>query len=184
MDGYDHDTDLQLLKLLSQNDMVAFETLYRRHAASLNRYAHGKTGDRDQAQEIVQEIFVWLWTERNDLPSIGNLKSYLFHIVKNRILNLYRGEQVREKYASLFYQFKSNYDQSIEDQLNVKDLHAVIERKLEKLPEKCRTAFRLSRIENLPISTVAKEMSISRRTVENYLTRALKHLRKTVDPFK
>ncbi|MGC1240764.1 MAG: RNA polymerase sigma-70 factor [Chryseosolibacter sp.] len=180
MSRYDAHTDLQLLKLLSQNDMIAFETLYRRHAAGLNRYAHGKTGDRDQAQEVVQEIFVWLWTQRNDLPAINNPKAYLFHMARNRILNVYRSEQVREKYASLFYQFKTNFDQSVEDELNLADLQAVIERKLASLPEKCRTAFRLSRIHNLPISTVAKEMAISRRTVENYLTRALKHLRKTV----
>ena len=179
-DRYAAHTDPQLIELLAGSDMLAFETLYRRYAGALNRYAHGKTGDRDQAQEVVQDIFVWLWTHRHDLPAINNLKSYLFHMAKNRILNLYRGEQVREKYATLFYQFKTGYDESVEDQLNLADLQAAIEKRLASLPEKCRTAFRLSRIQNLPISTVAKEMSISRRTVENYLSRALKHLRKTV----
>ena len=180
MERYASHTDQQLLDLLAGSSAEAFETIYRRHAGALNRYAHGKTGDRDQAQEIVQDIFVWLWTHRHDLPAINNLKSYLFHMAKNRILNVYRGEQVREKYASLFYQFKTGSDQSVEDQLNLADLQAAIDKRLESLPEKCRTAFRLSRIHNLPISTVAKEMSISRRTVENYLSRALKHLRKTV----
>ncbi len=86
MSRYEKHTDSELFELLHESDEFAFETIYRRYAAELNRFACGKCGDRDQGQEIVQEIFVWLWTSREDLQKINNLRTYLFTAAKNRIL--------------------------------------------------------------------------------------------------
>ncbi len=88
---------------------------------------------------------------------------------------------MREKYADSFSRFQLTWENSSEEQLEAAELEETILKNLSHLPPKCQTAFRLSRIEHLPISTVAKEMSISRRTVENYLSTALTHLRKTLE---
>lgn len=180
MDAYLNHTDKELISLLLESDELAFETIYRRYAAELNRFACGKCGDRYQGEEIVQEIFVWLWTSRQNLERIDNLRTYLFTAAKNRILTHYRASKVREQYAESFSKFRATSQSSSEEQLEAAELEETILKNLSELPPKCQTAFRLSRIEHLSIPAVAEEMSISRRTVENYLTTALKHLRKTL----
>ena len=174
-------TDSMLLDALVRGDKPAFETIYHRYAADLNRYAFQKTGDRDDGEEIVQNLFVWLWINRQKLEKVTDIRSYLFHSAKNRILNHYRATRVRQKYADSLAAFEVTYDHSTEQELELTELKEAIEKSLADLPEKCQTAFRLSRMHNLPISDIAKEMAISRRTVENYISRALKHLREEVN---
>lgn len=176
----DH-TDYELVKLLLVGDELAFETIYRRYAADLNRFAFRKTGSREDAEEIVQEIFVWLWANRHNLEKITQLKNYLFEAAKNRILNFYRAARVRERYALAFSQFAAGLDNSVEESMDLSALNEVMEKSLHDLPERCQTAFRLSRMENIPISGIAEQMAISHRTVENYISQALKHLRKKID---
>lgn len=181
MNRYDHHTDSDLINLLRQSDELAFESIYHRYAADLNRFAFRKTGRREDSEEIVQEIFVSLWANRQNLENITQLKSYLFQSAKNRILNHYRAEKVRDRYARDFIAFQATYENSGEEQMEVSDLRQTIEKSLTDLPERCQTAFRLSRMQRMPISGIAEEMAISHRTVENYISQALKHLRKELD---
>lgn len=180
MDGYSNHTDNDLIKLLFASDELAFETIYRRYAADLNRFTYSKTGNRDDSEEIVQDIFVWLWTNRHDLARITNLKTYLFQAAKNRVLNYYRAARIRTEYANSFALFKATHENATDENLELSELRAQIERNLNDLPERCQVAFRMSRIENIPIAGIAAEMAISHRTVENYISQALKHLRKKV----
>lgn len=176
--------DMELISLLMDGDEQAFETIYHRYAAELNRFATAKCGDRDQGQEIVQDVFVWLWTSRENRPEIHNLRTYLFTTAKNRILTHYRTSKVREKYAQSFSKFRQAWENTSDELLEAADLEKTVLEKLAHLPPKCQTAFRLSRIEHVSIPAIAKEMSISRRTVENYLSTALKHLRKTLEIYR
>jgi len=89
-----------------------------------------------------------------------------------------RSESVRNKYAADFSLFAQKYrDNSLEELMDVNDLQQVIHEKIAELPDKCQTAFRMSRLEHASISEIAKRMNISTRTVDNYITQALRHLR-------
>ena len=181
MSRYKDHTDQALLRLLQAGDELAFETIYRRYAEELNRFAFRKTRGRAEGEEIVQEIFVWLWSNRQNLEKITHLKTYLFQAAKNRILNYFRAEKVRDGYALDFAKFEADRDNSGEEEMNLSALTEVIEKSLGDFPERCQTAFRLSRMQNMPISGIAEQMAISHRTVENYISQALKHLRKKIE---
>ncbi|MEX1241204.1 MAG: sigma-70 family RNA polymerase sigma factor [Cyclobacteriaceae bacterium] len=113
-----------------------------------------------------------------------SLDAYLFGAAKFRILTYIRSERVRKEYAAHFAIFSSErLDNSNEELMNLKDLQHSIDTSISELPEKCRSAFRMSRIENEPIPRIAERMNISPRTVENYLTRALKHLRNSLTEY-
>jgi RNA polymerase sigma-70 factor (ECF subfamily) len=85
---------------------------------------------------------------------------------------------VRKKYAAEFSNFLSNhYDNSAEEAVNLRSLESLIEKRISELPKQCQTAFRLSRMQDESIQAIAQRMNISTRTVENYITKALKHLR-------
>lgn len=181
MTGSYDDSDLfSLLKGEEKN----FEVIYERFAERLYRYVYKRVKSKMVSEEIVQEIFVSLWSKRGTLVITTSLDAYLFGAAKFRILTYIRSEQVRKEYAANFALFSIEHiDNSTEEMMNLKDLQYNIDTSISELPEKCRTAFRLSRIEHEPISRIAESMNISKRTVENYLSQALKHLRTSLGEF-
>lgn len=177
MSVYKSYSDITLLQLLSNEDEEAFETIYYRYAEELNRFAYSKIGEREESEEIIQEIFVTLWQKRKQLQGITALNTYLFRAVHNRIISYYRSAKVREQYANNFAMFAITHSESIDIELAFKELKNIMDKELVELPERCQQAFRMSRIENMSIQQIAEQMAISPRTVENYITQALKHLR-------
>jgi len=173
--GFDHH---DILTRLSAGDEKAFECLYDHFARRLYGYVYSRVRLKEPSEEIVQEIFVALWSKRESLHVNGSLESYLFGAAKYKMLSFMRSEHVRKKYALEFTLFLSNhYDNSVQELADLNDLQQTLNEKIAELPEKCQTAFRLSRIEHEPIPRIAERMNISTRSVENYITQALRHLR-------
>lgn len=170
--------DIRLITALKGGDTDAFELIYKRMASKLLRFVNSKVCDRELSEEIVQEVFVSLWVRRHKLDADMPLAPYLFSAAKYRVLSHIRSEKVRHKYAEHFAWFVvQQQENSTENIVNEADLKAVIEEQISHLPPKCQRAFRLSRFEYLSIAEIAEEMDISKRTVENYITHALKYLR-------
>lgn len=147
-------------------------------AMPLLNYINSRIHDKEVSKEIVQEIFVSLWNKRDHLTIESSFESYLYGAAKFQVLNYIRSEKVRKKYAEHFalyaYQLK---DHTIDEDLNLLDLKEVINDYLQQLPAKCQKVFKLSRFDHKTIDEIAIEMGISTRTVENYISQALKHLR-------
>src|SRR5699024_8748910 len=120
-----------------------------------------------------------LWEKRKSLSIHTSLSSYLYKAVKYRMLNYIRSEKVRKNYFSDFLETQiSLVTDPLGPQLqNVSDLKNLIEKRLQELPPKCRKVYRMSREEHIPNQEIADRLRISKKTVENYLTIALKHLR-------
>jgi len=169
--------DSTLLLLLGEGDKAAFESIYNRHADALFRFVNSRIASKEDSQEIIQEIFIWLWTKRASLHNVQSLRAYLFSAAKHSLFNYFRSAKVRKRYAEDFIRFESTHKNATEQEMNLQDIHGSLEESLSSLPERCQTAFRLSRIEHMPIRDIAQKMAISTRTVENYITQALKHLR-------
>jgi RNA polymerase sigma-70 factor (ECF subfamily) len=173
--GFDHN---DILTRLRGGDEKAFECLYDHFARRLYGYVYSRVRLKDASEEIVQELFVALWSKRESLHISSSLESYLFSAAKYKILSFMRSEHVRRKYALEFTLFLSNhYDNSVQELTDLHDLQQTLDEKIAELPAKCQTAFRLSRIEHEPIPRIAERMNISTRSVENYITQALRHLR-------
>nr|WP_246163481.1 RNA polymerase sigma-70 factor [Sphingobacterium humi] len=173
-----YDIDAALLRQVQEGDETAFNKLYRKYAPKLLTYCYSYTKNREISEEFVQEIFTSIWTRVQDLKIESSFQHYIFGAAKYRILSYMRSEKVREKYFNHFKLFLAQYEvYSTEEALNLTDLKKIILKELQTLPEKCSFAFYLSRFEQKSIDEIAIEMGISKRTVENYLTRALKHLR-------
>ncbi len=173
--GSDHS---KTILLIQSGDQKAFEFLYHCFADRLYNFVYSRVRVKEQAEEIVQEIFVSLWNKRADLQITDSIESYLFAAAKYKILTFIRSEHVRKKYAEEFALFASErYDNSVEESNDLQDLELTLNEKISELPQKCQTAFRMSRMEQEPIPRIAAKMNISTRTVENYISQALKHLR-------
>jgi len=171
-------TDAELWAAIRGGDELAFRKLYDRYWAVIYSTAFPYLHDRSDCAEIVQAIFLGIWLKRQTLD-IGDFNSYLKaasryqvykRLKKNGTLRILYKDSLAESSA------RSTRNQG-EHNLQYQELQSSLEASLQGLPERCREIFLLSRKEHLSISEIAQRLDISRRTVENQLTRALQHLR-------
>ncbi|MFK7808116.1 MAG: RNA polymerase sigma-70 factor [Saprospiraceae bacterium] len=163
-------------------DKAAFEKLFKSHFAHLCNFAGQYVADRDAARDICQKVFILLWENREKIDTNQNVRSYLFTAVKNRCLNYIRDQK---KYRSHVLDIDiQDIDQSFEeDQFAVEDLQNKIDKALDALPEKCRQVFEMSRYEEKKYQEIADELSISKKTVEAHMSRALRSLREDLKDY-
>ncbi|GAC1591518.1 MAG: RNA polymerase sigma-70 factor [Ginsengibacter sp.] len=181
MNTYSTYTDNELLGLLSQNDIEAFDNLYTRHWAEMYKYAFIILKEQDACKDIVQNIFVWLWEHRQVLE-IHTLRSYLKAAVKFKVANYIRSKKIRES----FFEELADYSpptmvSNAEEMAEINELKTIIHQAIIVLPDKCRKIFRLSREEFLSNKDIADRLGISVKTVENQMTIALNRIRRTLE---
>lgn len=169
-------SDNDLIDRLAAGDERAFDELYGRYFTRLYNYAFQKTGDAYMTQEVVQELFIHLWQRRERLAISGVVSAYLFASARNLIIDQIRKETSRSCHADVFARHQPQATNQTEEQLRFDELHQTYERLLDQLPDKCRQVFSLSR-EGTSHRDIASQLSISEKTVEQHITRALRLLR-------
>jgi len=160
-----------------------FKIIFNLYHDKLLHIARNYVSQQEDAEEIVQDIFIKLWNKRKNLKiDSNNISGYLFVMVRNGCLDHLRK---RNKRLSLY-----GHDEPIEDFLNfsalsdeqasgiiAEELREQIEKAIDLLPEKCRMVFLKSRQENLTYGAISDQLHISVKTVENQIGKALKHMR-------
>ncbi|WP_455639484.1 RNA polymerase sigma-70 factor [Parabacteroides sp.] len=168
-----HD-DILLLKLIKQGDQIAFKHLFYQYVDSLERFITYYIHDREKSQELVLDIFTYIWENRERFEIKLTLKAYLFQAARNNAFTYIRDKKVPVYLEDVGVQ-EMGYDYNSD--LEVKELHHLIEEAVSLLPEKCREIFKKSRKENLTNKEIAKELQISEKTVEGQITIALRKIR-------
>lgn len=153
---------------------VDFEVLFKTHYKALHAYAAVILKDEDDAEEIVQQLFLKFWEKRELLAVQTSLKAYLYKCVYHDSLNYLKHQKVKEKYQD-FTQHRM--DNSYNDRIEVSELQEQINLALNDLPEQCRTIFQMSRFEDLKYREIADELGIAVKTVENQMGKALRIMR-------
>ena len=172
--------DSEIIRRIRQGDTVQFESLFRSSYVTLVRYAKKLIRDHDTAEEIVQDLFFRLWKDKEKLNIESSLTGYLFRAVHNRCLHHIDHKRVVENYAREITARASVSNDSPTDILHYRELQTRIAGILETLPEKCGKIFCMSRFEGLKYSEIAERLSISIKTVEANMGRALKEFRKAL----
>lgn len=137
--------------------------------------------NRDNARDIVQEIFTSVWSKSADLELSVGLNAYLYKSVRNAILNLIRKEKYESDYISQLGDFYDKGDFVTDKQVNFNELKSQIESQIALLPRKMRMVFELSRNENLTHAQIAEALKISDLTVKKQINKAINILRKRLD---
>lgn len=172
-------TPIETLPAISQGNEKAFEALFREQYAPLCRFALRFTGDHDEAEELVQEVFYQLWENRMKINISITPAGYLFRSVQNRYLNKVKHLKVRQSYAD-HQNSRNDHAAPADSEVRSKELEKQINSAMDSLPEQCGKVFRLSRNEGLKYSEIAKELGISEKTVENHMGKALRLLRENL----
>lgn len=173
----------ELFDQIKQGDQKALGLLFSVYFPRLNSFARNVVKDDVISQDIVQEVFVKVWEKKSDIEII-NLEAFLFRLVRNRCIdyikylkvvnNRMQEIEIASKYEEL-YRIDFLGDEPyilIEQELSQK-----IEKTIEKLPERCREVFILSRINGLKNREIAEKLNINIKNVERHLSRALQSFR-------
>jgi RNA polymerase sigma-70 factor, ECF subfamily len=163
----------------TRSTVVAFEALFRTYYDSLVALAEWYVGSTEAAEDIVDDVFLALWTQRDRVVVRESVRAYLFGATRNRALNAVRDRKTR---ARLLRQAEPNVLSLAVPETDASvwslDLRSSIERAIAQLPPRARTILTLHRQAGLSFAEIADLLGISPRTVETHLARALKTLRR------
>ncbi len=169
-------SDNSLLQLIAQDDRQAFEMLYRRYWLDLFDSAYQRLRDTQQAEDIVQDIFLKLWARRVDLK-IDNLPAYLHTAVKFKVFNYVERNIAHKAFYEPLEKMTMRYAPDADGSLIEKELNELLIAYIQTLSPKKRDIFNLYFKENLSTKEIAERLNISRKTVQNQLRTVLQDFR-------
>lgn len=170
------EVDVLFWQIALKDDKEAFKELFVNFFAPLCVYAQRFIDDRNTCEDVVQEVFFRIWKNRKSLEIKSSTRNYLITNVKNSCIDYLRRKDVEQTYI-MTQTDKLSENEHSDELYTVKELEETINKSLTKLPDKIREVFEMSRFEGLTYAEIAAEKNISVKTVEAYMTRALKILR-------
>ena len=169
-------------KQIKNSDVEAFESLFREYYAKLCQHAYGFVKDMDTAEEIVQDFFYNFWKNRESMSFRISMKAYLYQAIKNNSLKYLEKASVRQRYAADVLTNTSDENlTNLSNELDGRELERIINETLKELPERCRQIFLMNRFEGMKYHEIANRLSISVKTVEANMSKALKVFRKKLN---
>jgi len=177
MSMYSNLNDQELISLLKEGDEVAYTEIYNRYKRLLQNHACKKLGDFEEVKDVLQELFVNLWTKRAEIPETTNLSGYLYTAVRNRIFNILSHKQVVSKYVQSLQTFINEESYITDHLVREKEFSLLIQKEIDTLPIKMKQVFELSRKSGLSHKEIANQLSISEQTVSKQITNALRILK-------
>lgn len=169
----------ELLLLLQKGEHKAFEQVFIAYFNKVKYFIERIIRSENDAEELAQDIFIKLWINRESIDANKSISSYLFTLARNAAFNYLKHQQVEEAYVhDQFIRIEEVSD--TEEILYAKEIALLIEMTVNKMPEQRKRIYRLSRDSGLTNTEIAGKLNISKKTVENQLSLALKELRKAV----
>ena len=173
-------TDKELIESIASGSPDAFRILFNRHWKSLYAFVFRLTRYEDHSKDILQDVFMYIWNNREKLYTSESFLPYLHTVAKNSVMSSYRKDKVRiegaEKLLSSI-QAPANSD----DNLLFKDVQIAVDTELSRMPFNMQRCFKLSRYEDKSIRDIAAELKLSEQTVKNNISEALRRLRHSVE---
>lgn len=168
----------EIILRVKSGDSSAFTALYNLYWGKVYNFTQLYIISKEDAEEIVQEVFTKIWENREKLSEVKSFDGFLFILTRNTIFNHSRDNFNRHFYKitiSDAYNLKG--DDLVED-IIASDIAEHINKLIEQLPPRQKEVYRLSRVEHLTYKEIAQQLSIEPKTVERHINEAIKHLRK------
>jgi RNA polymerase sigma-70 factor, ECF subfamily len=179
---------VDLLVGLKEGKESAFRLIMETWYSRLFNFARGYIADEELVREILQDVFLQLWSKRSTLAENSSLNAYLFTITRNRCIDHIRRKRLelqfqknkQEEFRRMTESYQSLTD-SVLDHIIEQELQDEIGMVIDSLPEQCRKVFTLSRYEGLKNREIGEVLNISEKTVETHITKALRTIRNALE---
>ncbi len=176
------DEKKQILKI-REGDRKAFSELYITNFNLMCDFAVNITRDEEVTRELIQDVFLSIWVNRKEWQPKGTVRSYLYRAVKNRSLDYLKHKKVEREWQAMARHSNSENESTPHEEYTHAELESIIQKAVNKLPERQRMVFLLSRVQGLKYREIADVLEISVKTVENQMGHALRKLREHVKKY-
>jgi RNA polymerase sigma-70 factor (family 1) len=176
MTSYNTLSDSRLTELLKLDDPLAFAAIYDRYFGLLYIHAFNRVRNKEEAKDVVQELFAFLWANHNTIEFRTNLSNYLYTATRNRILNVISRKQLHERCRLKLPE--QVVTPVLTDHLaRERQLTEIINKEIQALPAKMRVVFEMSRKYHMTYKEIAGQLDITEQSVRSHVKNALKVLR-------
>ena len=173
----------EILVALKGGDHKAFEVIFVTYFNKVKYFINGLVKSESDAEELAQEVFVKLWVNRESIVIEKSFSSYLYVMARNAAFNFLKSKFVRDSYLN-DQSYQSNEESVTSDDVMVaKETELLLKIIVSKMPEQRRRIYEMSRNQGLKNDEIAAKLNISKKTVENQLSLALKELRQVFSSF-
>jgi RNA polymerase sigma-70 factor (ECF subfamily) len=177
-------TDFYIQKKIQDGDIREFERLFARYYGPLCRHAGKIVNDMDMAEDLVQEFFYQFWKNRESFSPKLSLNAYLYQSIRNNALHYLEHLAVRKNYAEhVHHESQEWIPAQGQTELEMNDLGNIINATLKIMPERCSRIFRMNRFEGMKYREIAQVLSLSVKTVEAEMGKALQMFRKALKEY-
>lgn len=170
-------SDVELLDLLRENNYKAYKEIYLRYSKTLYMQAFKLLKDEDEAADVMQDALITIWEKRDTLIINQSFSGYLHRLLRNKILDLFARDQVRQKYEQSLQNFIDAMAKPADEKYREKQLRELIDEEVSQLPNKMQAVFKLSRNDGLTHKEIGEALNISDKTVKKQINNALSILR-------
>jgi RNA polymerase sigma-70 factor (family 1) len=175
-------TESRWVAALKNGNALAFDELFRIYGKRLYHFSLGYLKSKTDAEEVVQEVFMKIWHNRSSLDPELSFNAYLFKIAYRHIAERFRKITQEKKYLHDIASETLVFTADMDERTNYQSLLELVERLIQKLPERQKEVIILRRIEGLSVADIAARLDISPKTVEHHITEALKNIKAGLDP--
>uniref|UniRef100_UPI00321723B8 RNA polymerase sigma-70 factor n=1 Tax=uncultured Draconibacterium sp. TaxID=1573823 RepID=UPI00321723B8 len=178
----------EITEFMRKRDIISFEKIFRLYSPRLRKYALHFLQDKEEANDLIQDVFIQFWIQKESLDAEKNVESFLFTLLKNKCLNSLKKSVVEEKYIKrqTYLETEKLYHLSFNSQHDFVNMEDLLKKELNKamtaMPERCRTAFQLKWLEGKKQREIADIMNISMTMVNKHLAKGMEIARKFIKP--
>jgi RNA polymerase sigma-70 factor (family 1) len=171
----------ELFSQIAAGNEAAFEKIFHTYNAKLLPFVSSITKNREVAEEVMQEVFLKLWLQRETLTQIENPAAWLVRLSSNLALNYLQHLAVHTKVVNRLKKETTPESATIEEDIDIKKVKQHIATAISSMPEKRQEIYRLSREQGLNRKQIADKLGVSESTVKNQMSSALKHIQEFIE---
>ncbi len=169
--------NIELIERLQKGDVEAFDLIYSKYSGKLYRFGFKYLRSADEAEELVQSVFLKVWEGHKKLRKELSFSSFLFTIAYNDICKFFRRKKYIQKFISETLVENPELSHRIEDKIEFQSVLDRLQQIINMLPERQKTIFVKSREEGRSTKEIAAELGLTAGTVDNYISEALRFIR-------
>lgn len=171
------DQEIEVFRQMKQDDVQAFNLLFKKYWERLYLYAYKKLNSEDDAKDLIQNIFISFWLKRNQIIIQTSVEAYLFSIARYELLSfISRSIKAREKQEILINTILPAFEETLTP-MEAQEIDLLVKREEEKLPKRMKEIFKMAREQNLTIREISLQLQLSEQSVRNQLNTAIKKMK-------
>lgn len=166
---------------LITGDHAAFEAIFIHYTKRLFPFILKMTRDESSAEEIMQEVFISIWTKREKFAAVDNYQGYIFQITTNQTINYLRSQARTHIRLNNLARKIVETENSTEEKIDLRQSEAIVKEVIESLPPQRKLIFKLSREQGLSHDQIADQLHISKNTVKNQIMEAMRMIKEQLE---